>query len=311
MPQYTPQQLEERLQKLPQVLQEAMFSPDIATKMFALGKKQGLTIDKIGFMAEETGYVILGLTKPQEFAGVLQKRLETDAEKARTIASEINREVFYPLREALKQTHNIDLEAGSPAPSRQVGRYGAGTQQEAGEMAAVPPKTTEPPSVPQPPKPKETPAPVPPPPPKPPSPPLLPRPAPIDLRPQPAMKSQPQKPPLSELLPKVPVPVPIPSTPLPPSPNPTPTQEARIKKQELKGTEQPTPKPPEPSKSPASQPRPEVMPGGGIFAAPMESREKNQELREEKTKVTDSVTLKSKQQIQQTDKFDPYRESLE
>lgn len=119
---YTKQQLEERYQKLPDILKEAIFSAEVAEKLFEIGKKNGLTIEKVGFMAEETGRVILGLTRPSEFAGVLAERLGVSADAAQKIASDINHQIFFPLREALKQTHQIEvneeaIQAPTPLPA--------------------------------------------------------------------------------------------------------------------------------------------------------------------------------------------------
>lgn len=109
MSNYTQQQIDERYEKLPDVLKDAMFSPDIADKMVEVGKKSGLTLDKIGEIAEETGYVVLGLTAPKDFVKALEARLEKDAGKAPEIAKEINHQIFYPLREELKKAHNIEI----------------------------------------------------------------------------------------------------------------------------------------------------------------------------------------------------------
>src|SRR3989338_8758982 len=114
---YTKQELEERYEKLPDALKDAIFSTEIADKIFETGKKNGLTVEKIGFLAEETGRVILGLTRPNEFVGLLAELLGSTTDAAQKIASDINHAVFFPLREVLKQTHQVDVgEAARPAP---------------------------------------------------------------------------------------------------------------------------------------------------------------------------------------------------
>ena len=86
-----------------------MFSTDVADKIFETGKKNGLTVERIGFLAEETGRVILGLTRPNEFVGLLAERLGTTTDAAQKIASDINHGIFFPLREVLKSTHQVDV----------------------------------------------------------------------------------------------------------------------------------------------------------------------------------------------------------
>lgn len=109
MPQYTKEQLQERFRRLPPLLKDAMFNPDVAEKMVALGQKFGLNVEKIGLMAEESGYLIMGLTRPSEFATVLAGRLGIRIDRAREIASELNHQIFAPLRDELKNTFQIDL----------------------------------------------------------------------------------------------------------------------------------------------------------------------------------------------------------
>lgn len=102
-------------EQLPSVLKQALFSTDIAEKMFEIGKKFGLTIEKTGIMAEETGYVMLGLARPNELVGNLASGLQVNADKAQDVAAEINHQIFFPLREELKRTHNFDMDMGEIA----------------------------------------------------------------------------------------------------------------------------------------------------------------------------------------------------
>lgn len=120
---YTKQQLQEQYEKLPAVLKDALYSVETADKVHEIGKKSGLTIEKMGFMAEEIGRVILGLTRPGEFIALLAERLETDKDTARKIALDINHQIFFLLREALKQAHQIEmgeaaLQPRAPLPQR-------------------------------------------------------------------------------------------------------------------------------------------------------------------------------------------------
>ena len=109
MQKYTREQLEAQYKKLPDALKDALFSVDAASKIYGIGRRFGLTIEKTGFMAEETGYVVLGLTRPTEFVQSLAAVLETEENKTRAIANEINNLIFFPLREALKTAHQIEI----------------------------------------------------------------------------------------------------------------------------------------------------------------------------------------------------------
>lgn len=239
---YSKNKIFENYEKLPEELKDALTSVNISDQLFEIGKKFNLTVEKMGLMAEEIGYIILGFTKPQEFTSLLQKNLEVDTEIAGYIASEINHKIFFPLREALKQAHQVEIqiEAGIHAPlpeRRETGQYGADRKQETQEgitekiTQPKPPQTLVSAST-QLPKPPELPKPEPA------------KPMPIDLRDL-------RKPSMSASLPEI-----IgPAKPPPEIPKPS------------------LPKPPEPAKpitpKPIAPPRPEVMSNGGMFAAPM------------------------------------------
>lgn len=109
MQDYTQEELEIRYKKLPKPLKEALFDPDIAYAIFDTGKKYGMTIDQIGSIADEVGYVIAGLTRPSEFVENLRGRLGAPHDTVRDIALEINHAVFASIREILKSTHQIDV----------------------------------------------------------------------------------------------------------------------------------------------------------------------------------------------------------
>lgn len=112
MPPYSQKELEERFRRLPPELRSALFGVDVAETMSEIGKKYGLNIEQTGFVAEETGYVILGLRRPQEFTRAISERLKIDIEKTRNIAHDINLEIFAPLRESLKTAHQFDVSMG-------------------------------------------------------------------------------------------------------------------------------------------------------------------------------------------------------
>ena len=103
----TPQQIREIYIKLPQDLKDAILGVDSTEIMRKIGEKHKLAIDKIGKMVGEAGYVMLGVTHPNEFITNLAERLEVDKEKARAIAQEINEQIFKKVRESLRKIHNL------------------------------------------------------------------------------------------------------------------------------------------------------------------------------------------------------------
>ncbi len=113
----------DRLDKLPPQLKDAMFSDLNAEKMFDIGKKHGLLIDKIGEMTNETGLLMIGITHPNEFVGNLAERLQIDRETASKIADDINREIFAPVRDHLRAMFDMTSASGAePSPPPQTSK---------------------------------------------------------------------------------------------------------------------------------------------------------------------------------------------
>lgn len=110
MSNYTPEQLKEVYRKLPQSVQDAIFSIDTAEIIREIGEKYKLMIDKTGELADETGLVMLGFTHPKDYIPHLAERLGVDKEVAKEIGEEINSKVFFPIRENLKKIHGIEAE---------------------------------------------------------------------------------------------------------------------------------------------------------------------------------------------------------
>ncbi|MBI4224739.1 MAG: hypothetical protein HY617_00235 [Candidatus Sungbacteria bacterium] len=120
MPRHPIELAKKQYEELPALLKQALFSTEIAEIMFEIGKKFGLTIEKTGIMAEETGYIMLGLTRPNELVANLANELAVDTDKAKDIATEVNHRIFFPLREELKRAHDFDMDATQIAGSTQV-----------------------------------------------------------------------------------------------------------------------------------------------------------------------------------------------
>ena len=97
----------EIVSELPKDLRDAYFSPATTEAIKETGKNNGLTIDKIGELAHETGLVMIGITPPGEYIKNLTGRLGVAPEKAKAVAEEINQKVFQPVRESLKKIHGL------------------------------------------------------------------------------------------------------------------------------------------------------------------------------------------------------------
>lgn len=101
MKQFTQEEIFKRYAELPQEIKDAIFAEATAEKMNEIGKKHGLLIDKIGNLAREAGYVMLGLEHPNDFVSNLVGALGIPELKAREIAADINEAIFKPIRNHL------------------------------------------------------------------------------------------------------------------------------------------------------------------------------------------------------------------
>ena len=108
---FTHNEIKERFDKLPAPLRDAMFADVNTDLMLELGKKHGLMIDRVGQLADETAYIILGLVHPKDFVARLTERLKMPSDKASALAGDINTKVFDPIRAHLMQTHDFPTNA--------------------------------------------------------------------------------------------------------------------------------------------------------------------------------------------------------
>jgi hypothetical protein len=298
MAKFSQQLIDEQYKKLPQELKDAIFSVDIADRIFEIGRKFALTIEKNGFLAEETAFIVLGLLKPEEFTATIKNRLGVEDTEAQEISKEVNRQILLPIREALKRAHQIEIKEELGITNKELGVNEP-------PMATVPAKPVEPVAV------------------KPPLPEVRPVAKPAE---PPAVKKEiPETQPnhfldkkeLEDLKAKIrnevkPVPEQKVVVPLPDGSTPLTTGE--------KGLEL---IPPPPSAKPKLQPidlrqglKPRPVPpqfmSGTIFVPPSaESRSKNQELRTEKNESVKEESSAEQKVVPKPRGFDPYKEPIE
>src|SRR3989338_2897850 len=94
--------------KLPSDLKTAIYSADSSTAIENISKKYGLNIDQMGKLAEETGLVMLGVTHPKDFISNLAGRLGVDQLTAKSIARDVNEQIFKKVR---SEEHTSELQS--------------------------------------------------------------------------------------------------------------------------------------------------------------------------------------------------------
>src|SRR4051812_32642769 len=97
----------DRYNKLPSDLKKILNSAATSDRIFEIGRKHSLSIDKIGVLGQEIGSVILGEKPASKFIDNLKNALDIDRDKTREIAEDVNHQIFYEIRENLKKLHGV------------------------------------------------------------------------------------------------------------------------------------------------------------------------------------------------------------
>lgn len=102
---YTKEQLWKLYDHLPAELKEAIFSAETADAIYDTCIRNGIEESRIPEFASLAGNVLLGLLVPDDFQIALEKELKIKKDIARKIAQEINRFVFFPVKNHLAALH--------------------------------------------------------------------------------------------------------------------------------------------------------------------------------------------------------------
>lgn len=96
----------ERFESLPNDLKTALTSEEVDASIQEVAKKHFLHIDQTGELADETGLVMLGLTRTDEYINNLKERLGVPQQKAAEIAKDIDENVLRPIKTSLIKMHD-------------------------------------------------------------------------------------------------------------------------------------------------------------------------------------------------------------
>jgi len=107
--------LDERLESLPKDIRDAATSDLILERVESIGKNRGLHIDQVGLLGEETALLMLGETPIDGFSKHLASALGIASNIADAIVSDLNREIFSPIRGSLMSIQE-KREAATPGP---------------------------------------------------------------------------------------------------------------------------------------------------------------------------------------------------
>ncbi len=156
-PQVSPQEFREHYENLPPELQEAIFSEATAQKIEHIANRNNAA-RHVSEIARLTGRVLLGILPPNRLINALAEHLDIDKQTASDVAQDINREIFFPVREDLKELYGItsveqapvarDQRPMEPTPPRESFRQAQPSQTQQPPPKADQPRAEEPPQQP-------------------------------------------------------------------------------------------------------------------------------------------------------------------
>lgn len=90
--------VQERFQKLPKVVQNAIQSADVSKRLQELANTYHLHVDQWQALENEVHYTLLGIDLTDDLVANLKKELEVDDATAAALADVISKNVFEPVR---------------------------------------------------------------------------------------------------------------------------------------------------------------------------------------------------------------------
>ena len=92
------QKLDERFNKLPQEIQNAIIDSNYHAVLYQIAESQKLTVEEMGVLEKITTDVMLGTTRPENFEDSLRNNLKLPVEKIATLVEEINEKILKSIR---------------------------------------------------------------------------------------------------------------------------------------------------------------------------------------------------------------------
>jgi hypothetical protein len=103
---YAQNQIDQAVEGLPDELKDALFSLETAEAVENACEMFDVTDERGSAISKYTGYVLMGLMNPEEFQQEISA-LDIEKPAVKEIVRQINRFVFYPVKVALEQLHEM------------------------------------------------------------------------------------------------------------------------------------------------------------------------------------------------------------
>ena len=87
-------------------IQNLLVSDELVSVISSIGKMHSLTMSQIEQLVDEVGLILIGIVPAKYLKVGVQDRLEIDGEKAKNISREIEKRVFYQVKDSLEEMQN-------------------------------------------------------------------------------------------------------------------------------------------------------------------------------------------------------------
>lgn len=118
----TQQIIKKQLNTLPSDIKKAILSVDLREKLKMIAEKNNFHIDQAGNLENETMFVMLGLESPDNYENNIKREMRISEEQAKLITADINKEIFLPIRESLREMHKEELKDEEQEKNKQEPR---------------------------------------------------------------------------------------------------------------------------------------------------------------------------------------------
>lgn len=112
MAEYNKKQLWGLFKVLPDELKDTVLSEDTADSILSICQRYRVEDEKISKISELVGNSLMGLLPPDELQDSLEEEVNLDPEIAKKVSQEINRFIFYPVKEILSSFYEIEFVPG-------------------------------------------------------------------------------------------------------------------------------------------------------------------------------------------------------
>lgn len=113
--------VKEQFRRLPKVVQQAIVSADVEKQLRELADKHNLHLDQWGILEDQVQMTLLGIKHNDELAANIQSELALSAEEAQSLAADVSRIVFEPIRQELeRQLEHPDAKAAAVSDTEAV-----------------------------------------------------------------------------------------------------------------------------------------------------------------------------------------------